>query len=447
MPQPPIQPVDARTRHDPYAPFREPPYALYMLGSIIALVGTRIQSVAVGWEMYQRTGEALALGMVGLVQAVPMMGLALPAGWAADRFSRKALIVACLLLTSGTSLLLALQSWAEASVGWMYVVLFVDACFLAVARPARQAVLPGLVPKEIFPGAVAWRSSLFQLASIIGPGVGGFVVAWSVPAAYVISACSTLAFAGLFALVPVRQTVASGRPTLAALLGGVAFMCRNRILLTVTALDLFAVLLGGATYLLPIYAAEILDVGELGFGFLSAAPAAGALVMALVLAYAPPMKQAGRNLLLSVAGFGAATIVFGLSENFALSLVMLFLTGLFDNVSVVVRHSLVQLLTPDEMRGRVSAVNGVFIGASNELGGLESGLVAHWTSPVFSVVSGGVGCLLVVSGAAWASPALRRLGALASVEEDRSTLADNGSDPSPPPQRSAGDPPRAAQAP
>ena len=416
-PHSPVSSPDPLAKHDPYAPFRVPAYRAYMIGSIFALIGSRVQSVAIAWELYERTGSALSLGLVGAVQAAPMMALALPAGWLADRFSRKWLIIACLCCTAMTSLLLAAQSAVAAPVGWMYAVLFLDAAFLAITRPARQAILPALVPKEIFPGAVAWRSSLFQLASIFGPGVGGFIIVWSLPAAYVVSACTELLFAGLFLRLALTQSVTrAGRPTLGAMLEGVRFMWRNRIVLVVTSLDLFAVLLGGATYLLPIFAADILDVGATGFGFLNAAPAAGALVMALILAFAPPMKRAGRNLLLAVAGFGGATIVFGLSENFLLSLAMLFITGLCDNVSVVIRHSLVQLLTPDEMRGRVSAVNGVFIGASNELGGLESGVVAHLFNPVISVVSGGVGCLLVVGAAALASPSLRRLGALADVE-------------------------------
>ncbi len=417
MAQPPAKPAHTPSPLDPYAPFRVPAYRAYIVGSVLALIGSRVQTVAIAWEVYERTESAMGLAMVGGVQAIPMMGLALPAGWLADRFSRKWLIIGCLLCTAATSLLLAVQSTLEAPVGWMYAVLFLDATFLAIARPARQAILPALVPKAIFPRAVAWRSSIFQLASIIGPGVGGFIVAWSVPMAYVISACTELVFAGLFVRIALTQIPSqAGRPTLASMLGGLRFMWHNRIVLVVTSLDLFAVLLGGATYLLPMFAKDILHVGPLGYGFLNAAPAAGALVMALILAYAPPMKRAGRNLLLAVLGFGAATIVFGLSENFLLSLAMLFATGLCDNVSVVIRHSLVQLLTPDEMRGRVSAVNGVFIGASNELGGLESGVVAQFFGPVFSVVSGGVGCVIVVAAAAWASPSLRRLGNLADVE-------------------------------
>jgi MFS family permease len=407
----PVLPPDVEPRHDPYAAFRFPAYRAYMIGSLVSLVGTRVQAVAIGWDIYDRTGEALALGIVGAVQAVPMIGLALPAGWLADHFSRKGLIVACLLGTSLTSLMLAGISAVEGSVAWMYAVLLLDSAFLAIARPARQAVLPGLVPKAIFANALAWRSSLFQIASIIGPAVGGVVIIFSVASAYVLSAATTLIFAALFARVALPQIIISGgRPTVASLLGGVTFMWKNRTVLAATLLDLFAVLLGGATYLLPIFAADILNVGKTGFGLLHAAPAAGSLAMALLLTHVPPMKRAGRNLLLTVVGFGLATIVFGLSRNYLLSWAMLFLTGFFDNVSVIIRHSLVQMLTPDHMRGRVSAVNGVFISSSNELGGVESSLVAHWFGPVISVVSGGVGTIVVVALTAWLAPGLRRLG-------------------------------------
>ena len=207
---------------------------------------------------------------------------------------------------------------------------------------------------------------------------------------------------------------------LETLLGGIRFVWDKRILFTLMALDLFAVLLGGAVYLLPIYAKEILHVGATGFGYLHAAPAVGAFCMAVAMVYLPPMKRAGRTLLLAVAGFGAATIIFGFSQNFALSWAMLFLTGAFDNISMVVRQTLTQLLTPDRMRGRVSAVSGIFIGASNELGGFESGLVAQWFGPVISVVSGGIGTILVVAGTAALSPRLLRLGAMheARAEEE-----------------------------
>jgi len=409
---------DDASGHDPYAAWRVPAYRWYMAGSLAMLVGSRMQVVAILWEIYERTGDELSLGLVGGIQAIPMMGLALPAGYLADRFSRKKLIVFCLAGTGATSL--ALAGWsAMAGPNWlMYALLFVDATFLSLARPARQAVLPALVPRAVFTNAVSWRSSLFQVSSVIGPAIGGFVVGWWAPACYLASAGSELIFALIFVRIRMTQARADRlAPTRAMLLEGIRFIWHKRLILMAITLDMFAVLLGGAVYLLPVYARDILNVGETGFGFLNAAPAAGAFVMALFIAHAPPMKHAGRNLLLAVAGFGAATIVFGFSTNFYLSLATLFLTGLFDNVSVVIRHTLVQMLTPDEMRGRVSAVNGVFIGSSNQLGGLESGLVAKAFGPVFSVVSGGIGTLIVVGAIALGSKRLRRLGRLDDLSD------------------------------
>jgi MFS family permease len=296
----------------------------------------------------------------------------------------------------------------------MYILLFLDATAVMLGRPARVALLPQLLPAHIFPNAVTWNMSIQHMASVIGPAVGGFIVAFNVPSAYLICALSSLIFIvmlGRLELVspPLKR---AGQASLQSLLAGIGFVWKARLILTVISLDLFAVLLGGAVYLLPIFASDILQVGATGFGWLQAAPAAGAFCMALTLAYLPPMKHAGRNLLLAVAGFGIATIIFGLSTSFWLSFAMLFLTGVFDNVSMVIRHTLMQLLTPDQMRGRVSAVTTIFIGASNELGGLESGLVAHWFGPVVSVVSGGIGTIIVVLTTALAAPQLRRFGAL-----------------------------------
>jgi predicted MFS family arabinose efflux permease len=257
-----------------------------------------------------------------------------------------------------------------------------------------------------------------QVSSVAGPALGGLIIAFSVPAAYLASAASAGLFAlllGLMRLPPAEKT-ASG-VTWAQVAAGVHFVRGQKLILAAISLDLFAVLLGGATYLLPVYATDILKVGEKGLGLLQAAPAVGALLTALLLAHRPPMQRAGRTLLLAVAGFGGATILFGLSENFYLSLFALFLTGVCDNVSVVVRHTLIQLLTPDAMRGRVAAVNGIFIGSSNELGGFESGVVAQAFSPVVSVVSGGVGCLLVVVATAVKAPQLRRFTSFSEVVE------------------------------
>ncbi len=404
-------------RHDPYAAFRVNNYLLYLFGWLFALVGTQIQGVAIAWEVYQRTGEALALGIIGLLQALPTILLALPAGYLADKLDRRKLIAVSLVGTAATSLSLAVLSYTQGPVTVMYALLLLDAIAITLGRPARTALLPQIVPKPVFANAVTWNSSMQQLASMLGPALGGVIVAISVPSAYVISAVGELVFVLLLTQVKLhtaQQPVSQA--SLQALSAGMRFVWRSRLVLTAISLDMFAVLLGGAVYLLPIYAEDILQVGATGFGWLRAAPAIGAFCMALLLAHLPPMRRAGRNLLLAVAGFGAATIVFGLSTSFWLSFAMLLLTGAFDNISVVIRHTLVQLLTPDQMRGRVSAVNSVFIGSSNELGGLESGLVAHWFGPVVSVVSGGIGTILVVLLTAVASPKLRAFGTLHDIQ-------------------------------
>jgi MFS family permease len=408
----PTESTSAPQRHDPYAALRIPTYRAYMAGWFIALIGTRIQSVAIAWEMYQRTGEALSLGLVGLAQALPTMLLALPAGYLADRFHRPRLMMWSLAGMTVTSLGLALLSYQQGSIPLMYLLLFLDATAVILGRPARSALLPQLVPSRVFPNAVTWNTSLMQISGVVGPAIGGLVVIWSVPFAYVLAAASSLVYMAMLARLNLQhgdRRTPSGS-AVENLLAGIRFVGRTRIILAMITLDMFGVLLGGAVYLLPIFAEDILQVGATGFGWLRAAPAMGALCMALLLIYLPPMRRAGWSLLLNVAGFGVATIIFGLSTSFALSFAMLFLTGAFDNVSMVVRQTLQQLLTPDHMRGRVSAVSAVFISASNELGGLESGLVAHWFGPVFSAVSGGIGTLLVVGATAWFSPELRQLG-------------------------------------
>lgn len=400
-------------KRDPYAAFRSKLYRAYTIGWFVAMLGTRIQSVAIAWEMYQRTGDALSLGLVGLAQALPTMLLALPAGYLADRFNRAKLVMVSLVLMTLTSIALAVLSFTKGSVEWMYILLFLDAAAVIIGRPARVAMMPQLVPAESFPNAVMWNTSMMQFTSVMGPALGGFVVAWNVPAAYVITATTSV----IYLLMIARLTIPQGKKPVGAasfntLVAGMQFVWNTRIIFTVIALDMFAVLLGGAVYLLPIFAEDILQVGAEGFGWLRAAPAVGAFLLGIGMVYLPPMQRAGRTLLLCIAGFGAVTIVFGLSRSFWLSFTMLALTGAFDNVSMVVRQTLVQTLTPDEMRGRVSAVNSIFVGASNELGGLESGVVAHLFGPVISAVSGGIGTILVVLAAGMLSPELRKYGPL-----------------------------------
>jgi len=299
----------------------------------------------------------------------------------------------------------------------MYLFIVSTAVVTAIGWPARSALMPQIIPAAAFSNATMWSSSAFQTAMVVGPAIGGALLIFSLPAAYLVDAGCSFVCVAMMAMLRVRLPARPREPaTLQTLLAGVRFVWRAKPILATITLDLFAVLLGGAVYLLPIFATEILHVGSVGFGWLRAAPALGAVMMGLVLAHRPPMRHAGKAMLWAVAGFGAATIIFGLSRNFWLSLAMLFLTGAFDNISVVVRHSLVQMLTPDAMRGRVSAVNNIFIGASNELGGFESGMTAALLGPVVSVVAGGVGTILVVLGIGWLWPQVRRVGTLHDLQ-------------------------------
>lgn len=411
-----------KNKHDAYAAWRHRDYRRYASGAIAGSIGVQIQSVAIGWELYERTGEALALAMVALMQALPAIGLALPAGFLADRFDRRRIIVAAMCATSITSLILGYLSYTTAPIWLMYVVLLLDATLMTLARPARSALLPALVPRADFASAMTWNMSLFQTAMFVGPALGGFIVAWSVQAAYVICACTTLWCMVMFLTLkmPYRFTPTDRTPpSWASVLAGARFLWRSKALLSAVSLDMFAVLLGGAVYLMPIFAKDILDVGAEGLGWLNAAPAVGAFITSFVIAHLPPMRKAGRNLFLAVIGFGLATIVFGFSTHFGLSLAMLFLIGATDAVSVVIRHTLVQLLTPDDMRGRLSAVNSVFISTSNQIGGLESGVVAQYVGPVISVVAGGVGTIIVTGIIAIACPKLRRFGALHDAQPEQ----------------------------
>ncbi|MDT8389555.1 MAG: MFS transporter [Lentisphaeria bacterium] len=421
MPQTPAFP----SKHDAYEALRSPLFRWFILGSFIVHLGTAAQSLAIGWEMYQRTDQALALGLVGLTQALPMLLLTLPAGYLADVFDRRKVMVAGLVGTTLTSLALACFSILNGPTPLMFVLLFLDASFHRLTGPARTALMTQLVPRELFENAMKWRTTLFHLSAVVGPAIGGVIITMSIPAAYLFSAVTTTGFTLFLLSVALPEGKLSARGNmLAQVTEGIRFVWRRKLILGTVSLDLFAVLLGGAVYLLPVFAKDILHDPPFGMspeevlGWLRAAPAAGSISMALIMAHMPPMRKAGRAMLWAVGAFGVATIVFGLSRNFWLSWLMLFLTGFFDNISVVVRHTLVQLATPNEMRGRVSAVNSIFIGSSNELGGFESGLAAHWFGPVVSVVSGGVGTVLIVLGWAKLFPGLRTFGALAGADED-----------------------------
>lgn len=406
-------------QHDPYAALRHREYRLFLSGRILSVIGQQMLDVAIGWELYERTHAALALGLVGLVLVVPIVALALPAGHAADRWDRRRIVLVTQLVLAVGSLALAWLSFNRGPVALIYLCLFAIGVALAFNRPATAALLPQLVPLADFPNAVTWNSSGFQIASVVGPALGGAVIGIRHHAGpvYILDALLALAFFASVWGIARREPARPGEPvTLESLLAGLAFVRRTKVILAAITLDLFAVLFGGATMLLPIFAKDILHVGPVGFGWLRAAPSVGALLMAVVLAHRPPLRRAGRSLLWAVAGFGIATIIFGLSRSFPLSMAMLLLIGALDNISVVVRHTLVQVRTPDAMRGRVSAVNGVFIDTSNELGGFESGATAALFGPVASVVLGGLATLFVVALVAHLWPELREMGSLHEVE-------------------------------
>jgi MFS family permease len=435
-------------RHDPYAAFRSRGFRFFTIGNLLSIVGRQMLAVAVEWEMYRRTHSATALGLVGLVFAIPIVGMSLPAGHLADRISRKQIILVSQIFSAITSGLLALVSWQhltipqlsilracnrglsaiagvfeqhqqtfhfdDASIPLIYLLLFLGAIARTFSWAARSSFFPTLVPRDAFSNAVTWNNSVFQIGSVVGPALSGFVVAHQgFPIVYVIDAITSTLFFLLALPIPrapqIRRTEQSTWRSFAA---GMKFVFSKKVILATITLDLFAVLLGGSVALLPIFADQILHCGPVGLGWMRAAPAIGAFAMALSVAHLPPMRQAGRALLWCVTGFGLATVIFGLSKALWLSLGMLFIAGALDSVSVIIRGSIVQLVTPDEMRGRVSAVNNIFIGTSNEFGALESGLTAALFGPVISVVGGGIGTVLVVIGAALKWPEIRKIGAL-----------------------------------
>jgi len=400
---------------DPYAVLRNRDFLFYLIGRFVASLGQQMLTVAVMWELYERTHSPLALGLVGLTQMGPMILFTLPAGHVADNYNRKQIILWTTFIIALASLGLTLISAMHAGVFWIYFCLFAAGTARTFLWPASSAFLPHLVSRQLFSKAVTWNSGSFHLSSVAGPAAGGALIALTQRAAtvYAVNAAASLVCLLLISLVRRHHVVAlKEKMTAASLAAGFKFVFASRVLLGTITLDLFAVLLGGATALLPVYSKDILHAGPSGLGLLQAALPAGSFACALVLAHRPPLEQAGRTLLWAVAGFGLATVGFGISRSFWLSMLMLFICGALDNVSVVVRHSLVQLLTPDEKRGRVSAVNSLFIGTSNELGGFESGFMAYLVSPVFSVVSGGIGTVLVVIAIALRWPELRKYGRL-----------------------------------
>ncbi|MBT7069069.1 MAG: MFS transporter [Verrucomicrobia bacterium] len=412
------------TRTDPHAAWRYPAFRDLLIGRLVFLLGTQAQAMALAWEIYVRTNDPFALGLVALTKGIPMILFTLPGGVIADRFDRRRIMLICLAGATLTSLGLAWVSWVEGPLWGLFLLLFIDSSFMRLTTPAGASLMPLLLPRRLLENGVKWTSNVFQMTSLAGPALGGFILSWNLQATYLVCASTSIVFIILLLRMKVPpQERAERRHWVVEAFEGIRFVWSRKVLLGTVSLDLFAVLFGGAVYLLPVFARDILPpvfgmAPEQMLGWLNAAPAAGALSMGLIVAHLPPFRRAGRTMLLGVAGFGLVTIVFGFSTNFWLSWGMLFLAGASDNISVVVRHTLVNLVTPDAMRGRVSAVNSIFIGSSNELGGFESGLVARLFSPVVSVVSGGVMTLLVVATWARKFPHMRDFGNLAEASEE-----------------------------
>jgi MFS family permease len=443
--------------HDPYAALRIRNYRDYLAGSFMALIGRQAVTAVAIWQVYEWTHSSTALGLVGFVNVLPLLALSLPAGAIADHHDRRKLIGFGTTVTAAINLALGALAFWHAAVPDLTLLRWANAALHSVAHvfehhagadamrfdqpalplvfllllahasariliwPARSSITPLLVPTSSLGNAITWNTSTFEIATVAGPAIGGFLIAYvGIAPVYALGALLELFF--LLALTRVTYFQQPQRSALKRtwrdVLAGAEFIWRKKVILGASSLDLFAILLGGATALLPIYADQILHVGPIGFGWLRAAPSIGAFAMAMYIAHRAPLQRPGRALLWSVVGFGAAIVVFGLSRWFWLSLLALFLTGAFDNISVVVRQSLVQLLTPDALRGRVTAVNQIFVGSSNEIGALRAGLMSALVGPVAAVVWGGVGTIAVVIAVGRAVPALRQLPALHTLQPD-----------------------------
>jgi MFS family permease len=409
-------------RHAGLAAFRHVDFLLYQIERFSIVAALEMQSVAVGWQVYEITRRPIDLGYVGLAQFLPNIFLFLVAGHAADRFNRKRLLLICNVgFAVCSALLIEITRIGPHSVRPIYAVLVLLGIMRAFNSPAGRALLPSLVPIEVFPNAVAWNSSAYHTAAILGPAIGGLVYALfrGPTPVYITSVIACVIATAALARIHVRASVREKeKVSVRTVLAGLNYIWTHKIIFGSISLDLFAVLLGGAVALLPVYAREILHTGPWGLGLLRAAPGTGASLMAVLLAYQPLRRQVGKTMLFCVAGFGVFTIVFGISHSFVLSLISLMLVGASDMISVVIRGTLVQIATPDAVRGRVNAVDMIFIGASNEFGEFESGVTAQWFGTVPAVILGGVGTIVVVALWAWLFPELRKADRLTPVQEE-----------------------------
>jgi MFS family permease len=404
-------------KHDPFAVLRNKEFLFFLNTRFFLTLAIQMQGVIVGWQIYQHSKDLLQLGMIGLAEFIPATIACLFSGLVADRYNRKTIIVisiACMLIST---CLLLYFSWNSSEMLNTYGTLpiFIVIGFTGIIRGfISAAVTPfmsQLLPRDLYTNAATWNSSVWHTGAVVGPAIAGLLCIKSVSTAYEINLAFILISIISLLFIKSRGVVLTEKKEtlFQSLSAGVKFVFGNQFILGAISLDLFAVLFGGAVAMLPAFADQVLHAGAVQFGFLRAAPALGAVITAVIIAYKPPGKKAGKNLFLSIGAFGVATIFFGLSTNFYWAFLFLFLTGAFDNVSVVIRHTVLQLSTPDHMRGRVSAVNNIFIGSSNELGAFESGLVGHLMLLVPSIVFGGVMTVCVVALTAKLAPKLWKL--------------------------------------
>jgi MFS family permease len=416
------------TKKDPYAALRYKEFNTFLLLRFAMVFAWSMQFIVIEWQVYSITKDPLSLGLIGLMEVIPAVSMALFAGHIVDQKEKKGLLLKCILAFSVISFGLFLLTWPAVVQDYatktilysIYFLVFLGGLVRAFLGPTIFSFLALLVPKKVYPNAATWSSSVWQIASVAGPAVAGFSITligvhWSMCSVF---ACSI--FAMLFLSQIEKKPIMNpkiGEPVMQSLSEGLKFVFNNKTVLGAITLDMVAVLFGGAVALLPIFAQDILKVGPEGFGFLRAAPAVGAFITMLITAYVPLSKNAGMKLLSAIFAFGICIIVFGLSTIFWVSLLALFLSGVFDGISVVIRQTILQLKTPDHMRGRVSAVNSMFVGSSNELGAFESGLTAKLMGTVTAVVFGGSMTLFVVLTTGIISPTFRKLDLTKDLEE------------------------------
>lgn len=403
--------TDAPPTHDPYSALRFPNFRLFITYKFFVTIGLQIQSVLVGWQIYEITKDPLSLGLIGLAEVVPNVSVALFAGYLADHLNRKHMMLICLTILIAINAVLGFYS-ADLSVTALYIFIGITGFARGFLGPASFGLQTETVPRELYINSSSWSSSLWQIAAMIGAGSAGFLFSLlGFGRAYKLSAA--IIFISFAAIVLIKyqykKLIKTGEPIVQSIYKGIEFVFKNEVVVGAMSLDLFAVLFGGAVALLPIYANEILHVGAEGLGMLRAAPSFGAFLMALVLTRFPPARNAGKKLLWAVALFGVFTILFAISRNYYFSLFCLFMTGAIDNISVVVRSTIMQTYTPDDMKGRVSSVSSIFISSSNELGAFESGVAAKLMGTVPSVIFGGVMTMLVVAIVGKKLPKLKKL--------------------------------------